>query len=105
MLNKVKEIINLHNTEPALLAFAEFVPVYAEKDKYPLAYIRANGKERLLIVLNPADREETATFTINYKTKKPQLISGEGTAVLKGDSITVNMKGITYAIFRINEVK
>jgi glycosidase len=105
LLNKVKEIIKLRNSEPALAAFAEFVPVYAEKGKYPLAYIRANGKERLLVVLNPASRDETATFTLNFKTKKPQLISGEGTAVIKDNVVTVNMKSVTYAIFRINQVK
>ena len=105
LLNKVKELVKLHNTEPALLAFAEFVPVYAEKDKYPLAYIRANGKNRLLVVLNPANRDEAATFTLNYKSQKPQLISGNGTALLKDNTVTINMKSITYAVFRINELK
>jgi len=104
LLNKVKELIKLHNTEPALLAYAEFATVYAEKDKYPLAYIRANGKNRLLIVLNPASRDETATFKLNYKGQKPQLISGSGTATVKDNLVTVSMKGITYAIFRMNEV-
>ena len=105
LLNNVKELIKLHNAEPALVAYSEFVPVYAEKDKYPLAYIRANGKDRLLIVLNPADRDETAVFTINYRIKKPQLISGNGIASVKDNTLTVNMKGVTYAIFRVNEVK
>jgi glycosidase len=104
LLNKVKELIKLHNTEPALLAYAEFTPVYAEKDKYPLAYIRANGKNRLLVVLNPANRDETATFKLNYKGQKPQLISGSGTVTVKDNLVTVSMKGITYAIVRMNEV-
>jgi maltose alpha-D-glucosyltransferase/alpha-amylase len=103
LLNKVKELIKLHNTEPALLAYAEFVPVYAQKDKYPLAYIRANGKNRLLVVLNPANRDEAATFTLNYKSQKPLLISGNGTAVVKDNLVTVNMKSASYAVFRLNE--
>ncbi len=105
LLNKVKELIKLHNTEPALLAYSEFVPVYAEKDKYPLAYVRANGEDRLLIVINPANREDTASFTINYKCKKPQLISGSGIALLKDSKVSVTMKGVTFAVFRVNEVK
>jgi len=105
LLNKVKELIRLHNTELALLAFAEFVPVYAEKDKYPLAYIRANGKNRLLVVLNPANRAETATFKINYKSQKPQLISGNGTISVKDNLVTISMNGITYAVFRMNKMK
>ena len=36
LLNKVKALVRLHNTEPALAAYAEFVPVYAEKGRLPL---------------------------------------------------------------------
>ena len=105
LLNKVKELIRLRRTEPALAAYAEFVPVFAEKGRYPFAFIRANGKERLLVVVNPAGKDETATFAINYKSRKPQLISGSGIAKIKDNVVTLQMKGITYAIFRINEVK
>jgi glycosidase len=105
LLNRVKGLIALRNTEPALVAYAGFVPVYAEKNEYPLAYIRANGKERLLVVLNPAARDETATFTLDYKFRNPRLVAGDGVLSVKADTITVNMKGVTYAIFRINESK
>jgi len=105
LLNKVKELIRLRRTEPALAAYAEFVPVFAEKGRYPFAFIRANGKERLLVVVNPAGKDETATFAINYKSRKPQLISGSGIAKIKDNVVILQMKGITYAIFRINEVK
>jgi len=105
LLNKIKELVRLRSTEPALAAYAEFVPVYAEKGKYPFAFIRANGKERLLVVVNPASRDETATFAINYKSKKPGLISGEGVAMIKDGTMTVDMKGVSYAIFRMNEAK
>ena len=105
LLNKVKELIQLHNTEPALLAYAEFVPVCAEKDTYPFAYIRAKGKERLLVVINPANREVRTSFALSYKSQKPKLISGEGTISLKENSILIKMNPISYAVFRINEAK
>jgi maltose alpha-D-glucosyltransferase/alpha-amylase len=105
LLNKVKELIQLHDTEPALLAYAEFVPVCAEKDTYPFAYIRAKGKERLLVVINPANREVGASFALTYKSQKPKLISGEGTVLLKENSVLIKMNPVSYAVFRINEVK
>jgi maltose alpha-D-glucosyltransferase/alpha-amylase len=105
LLNKVKELIQLHNTEPALLAYAEFIPVCAEKDAYPFAYIRAKGKERLLVVINPANREVGASFVLTYKSQKPKLISGEGTVLLKENSVLIKMNPVSYAVFRINEVK
>jgi glycosidase len=103
LLNKVKKLIKLHNTEPALLAYSEFVPVYAEKDKYPFAYVRANGKQRLLVVLNPAGREAAASFTLSYKCQKPLLISGDGAIAVNEDRVTVRMNAVSYAIFRVNE--
>lgn len=88
-----------------MVAYAEFVPIYAEKFTYPFAYIRANGKDRLLIVVNPASREVSASFALNYKSQEPQLISGNGTALLKGNNVSLNMKPVSYAVFRVNEVK
>ena len=105
LLNRVRELIKLHNTEPALLAYAEFVPVYAEKDKYPFAYIRGNGKERLLIIVNPANREVSGSFILNYTCQKPKLISGKGAILLDENKASINMEPVSYAIFRINEVR
>jgi maltose alpha-D-glucosyltransferase/alpha-amylase len=105
LLNKVKELIRLHNTEPALRAYSEFVPVYAQKDAYPLAYVRANGKDRLLVVLNPANRDVVASFALNYSSRKPKLISGNGTIFLKKNEASVIMKPVSYAVFRMNEAQ
>lgn len=105
LLNKVKELIKLRVSEPALVAYAEFVPVFALKDKYPLAYIRANGKERLLIVLNPAAEDAEAAFNLNYRIKRGDVVSGDGTMSVRGKTVTVRMKGVSYAIFRANESK
>jgi maltose alpha-D-glucosyltransferase/alpha-amylase len=103
LLNEVKELIRLHNTEPALLAYSEFVPVYCEKDRYPFTYIRANGKNRLLVVVNPANRVVAASFALNYQSRKPRLISGSGTISTKKNEISVRLKPVSYAIFRMNE--
>jgi glycosidase len=104
LLSKVKKLIQLHNTEPALAAYAEFVPVYAEKDAYPFAYIRAQGKERLLVVVNPADRKVSASFHLSYACRKPQLISGNGSVVINKENIaSVDMNAISFAVFRVNE--
>jgi glycosidase len=105
LMNRVKELIRLHYTEPALLAYAEFVPVYAEKEKYPFAYVRSKGKDRLLVVLNPAGRDVSASFSLSYKSIPPFLISGNGTISSVGNRITVSMKPVTYAIFRVDEIK
>ena len=105
LLNKVKELIALHNAEPALKAYAEFVPVYAKKNAYPFAFVRANGKDRLLVVLNPANREVSASFDLNYKFQKPKLISGKGTIRTKKQDVSVIMKPVSYGVFRLDAVR
>jgi glycosidase len=105
LLNKVKELISLHNSEPALAAYAEFVPVYVKKDVYPFAFIRANGKDRLLVVLNPANREVSATVQLSYDFRKPKRISGEGTIRTRNQEVSIVMKKVSYAIFRLDAVK
>jgi hypothetical protein len=69
------------------------------------AYIRANGKERLLVVLNPTHREVSASFPLMFKCQKPKLILGEETASLKENTVSMKMNPVSYAIFQINEVK
>jgi glycosidase len=105
LLIRVKELIKLHNTEPALTAFAEIVPVCAEKNTYPFAFIRANGKDRLLIVVNPANREVSASFSLNYKIRRPKLILGNGNILQGKNNLEVKMKPVSYAIFRVNDVE
>jgi glycosidase len=102
LLNRVREMIRIHNAEPAFKACAEFVPVYAEKEKYPLAYVRADGKDRLLVVLNPAAREVSASFDMTYQSRRPKLICGEGQISLKKNKASIRMKPVSYAIFRVN---
>jgi glycosidase len=104
LLNRVKELVKLHNTEPALAAYAEFVPVYAEKNKCPFAYIRAQGKERLLVVVNPANRKVSASFPLSYSSEKPHLICGTGWAMInKKNVVSVEMDAVSYAVFQVDE--
>lgn len=104
LLYKVRDLIQLHNTEPALKAYAEFVPVFVKENEYPFAYIRASGKNRLLIVLNPANKDCTATFSINYEAAKPTLIAGSAMKIQKKDkNFTIDAKGVTFAVYRLNE--
>ena len=62
LLNTVKALLRLRHAHKALRSFGEFVPVYAERNAYPFAYERRAEGERILVVLNPADREAEAPF-------------------------------------------
>ena len=63
LLSAVKTLLRLRREHKALASFGEFVPVCAERGAYPFAYERRVEGERMLVVLNPADREETVDFS------------------------------------------
>ena len=62
LLNAVKTLLSIRRAHKALQSFGGFTPVYAEKNAYPFAYLRTGGGESILVLLNPADREERVPF-------------------------------------------
>ncbi len=104
LLNHVKKLIQLKKTEPALAAYAEFVPVYAKKDTYPFIYARAAGDDILLAVFNPADREVSAKFTLNIKAKKFKLLVGtESNIQQNGNKYNLKIGNESFSIYRVTK--
>lgn len=50
-------LIAIRQAHKALQNTGEIDFIYAEKNAYPLAYLRTYDDEQILIVLNPSDRE------------------------------------------------
>ena len=102
MLNRVRRLIQLKKSEPALAAYAEFVPVFAKENTYPFIFARAAGKEVILAIFNPADRDETAKFSLNISAIDMKLLSGvESQFDQKGNQYTVNVAARSYSIYKI----
>lgn len=57
LLNEVKKLIRIRQSESALQSNGEIEFLHAEKNTYPLAYIRADGNSKILIVINPSEYE------------------------------------------------
>jgi maltose alpha-D-glucosyltransferase/alpha-amylase len=102
LLNRVKKLIQLKHDEPALAAYAEFVPLYAKEFTYPFVYSRANGKEVILVILNPSERAVSAEFQMNISFKKLQLLAGTEIRITKKDkTLSLDVPGITYAVYKV----
>ena len=54
LYNEVKKLIAIRKEHKALMSNGEIEFVYAEKNSYPLAYLRTSGEERILVVINPS---------------------------------------------------
>lgn len=56
LLNTIRTLAKLRRSHPALANGTEYQVVYAMPGRYPFAYLRHGGGERIVVVLNPADR-------------------------------------------------
>ena len=102
LLNNVRRLITLKKSEPALSAYAEFVPVYAKPNGYPFVYARASGDDIVLCVFNPAERNERAEFTLNVSVKGMQLLAGDKLKyAVDGKSISIDTAPVSYAIYKL----
>ena len=73
LYNEVKKLTHVRLAHPALQSFGDIKFVYAEKDSYPLAYVRSTmgedtPSEKILVILNPADHE--ASFACDLEPKE-----------------------------------
>jgi len=102
LLNRTRKLIQLKHNEPALAAYAEFIPLYAKENTYPFIYARAKDKDVILVVLNPSGKECTAEFKLNISYEKLNLIAGKEIKINKKDkNISVLIPGQTYAIYKL----
>ncbi|HKM92569.1 MAG TPA: alpha-amylase family glycosyl hydrolase [Prolixibacteraceae bacterium] len=102
LLNKFRKLVNLKSSEPALAAYAEFVPVYAGENTYPFVYARANGNEVVLCLYNPADRTESAEFRLNINASGLELLIGDELNINNDNGkYTIEMPPVTYALYKI----
>jgi maltose alpha-D-glucosyltransferase/alpha-amylase len=102
LLNRVRRLIALKHAEPALAAYAEFVPLYAKENAYPLVYARADGASVLLAVFNPAARPEAAEFAFAVPYKRLRLLAGREVGVTRrAGTLRLDVAGQTYALYRL----
>lgn len=104
LLNKTRKFIELRHSEPALANYAEFVPLFAEPNTYPFIYARANGHDKVLVMLNPSGSEATASFDINTQFSSTKLLAGDSFEIKhEGATVSVAMPAQSYAIIKLIE--
>ena len=84
--SEVRRLIEIRQSHKALQSCGEIEFVYAEENAYPLAYIRSCGEEKILVIINPSDKEQK--FSCNYPVSTA-LYSIGGNADCSDGVITV----------------
>lgn len=102
LLNKVRDLIKLKKSEPALAAYGEFVPVYAQPNTYPFVFARAVEDEVILAVFNPAAKKASADFSLNLKNKSFTKLMGDDFKIdAKGKKYHLDIEGQSYGIYKM----
>lgn len=103
LLNRTRRLITLRHDEPALAAYAEFVPLFAREGKYPFIYARAKDNDVILVVLNPAGKAAQATFDLNMPFTRLSLLAGKKLEVInRNGTVSITVPGKTYALYRLS---
>jgi maltose alpha-D-glucosyltransferase/alpha-amylase len=102
LLNKTRKLIEMRRSEPALAAYAEFVPLFAKKDTYPFIYARAKDKDVVLVILNPSSKKSKASFELNVPYSELVLLAGKNVCISRSENrISMNVPERSYAIYKL----
>lgn len=96
LYHEIRRLIAVRQAHTALQSKGKIEFVYAEKDAYPLAYLRSSDDERILVVINPADREVSFGCT---HVPKENLYRFGGEITCKDDIMTVPAQTVGW--FRV----
>ncbi len=104
LLNRTRALIRLRQSEPALSAYAEFVPLYAEKNTYPFVYCRAKDNNVVLVILNPAGKPAIAEFDLAVPYARLTLQAGKAPDIKRdGARMKVTVDGRSYAVYKLDQ--
>ncbi len=104
LMNRTRRLIALRHTEPALKAYAEFIPLYARDNAYPFVYARAKDKDVVLVFLNPSGAETEAEFAMPPGYSDMKLLAGKEISIrTEGNTMKIRMPGQTYTIYKVKQ--
>jgi len=101
LLNFTRRLVKLHKTEPALTNYAAFIPVYAQKNKYPFIYLRILGNEKVLVILNPSKNTATANIFDVLKGSRVLLLGNEPEWKENDGNTNIRVTGNSFAVIKI----
>lgn len=99
LLNRVKNLIALRRSDPALGATAEFRILHCESNACPLVYLRTRGTREVMVCLNPSAAPVRVDLHGAFSKSGPCL-AGAAVEVAPSSASTtcLEMPGASYAI-------
>jgi glycosidase len=100
MLDDVRKIINIRKNHPAL-RYGDFLTLQADANIY--AFIRSDMNERILVVLNKADKEVPVQLAIpqQYKIKTAEDLLNGQTVSMNNNIIEIEMSKTSWKFYKL----
>jgi maltose alpha-D-glucosyltransferase/alpha-amylase len=104
LLNRVRSLIRTRKALPALQADGGFKVVYAESGKLPFVYLREKAGQKLLVALNPSDKEVSLDLPEGTLERAPEVLDVPERASLvhAGDGWRLTLGPISGAMYKVN---
>ena len=93
LYNEVKKLNEIRLNYSALQSYGDIEFVYAEKNKYPLAYVRSSEDESILVIINPSEKSVKIPFD---KALKSVIYSNGGEVNATNNELTIPGKFAGY---------
>jgi glycosidase len=101
LLNRVRTLVAIRKTYPALQASASFEVMFAQPGKYPLVYQRQDEQDCFIIAVNPSSQTVEVEFAYP-SIAHSQVIYGVGQALTpQSDTLKVRLPGISGGIYHM----
>ena len=105
LLNTIRQLSRLRRLHPALHNNSSFQVVYAEAGQYPFAFLRTSENEKVLIIVNPADRTVGVSITASQlqgSLPVPHLLWGvENGLTREAKNWKISLPPVSAGIYQI----
>ncbi|MCF7863662.1 MAG: hypothetical protein K9L89_02600 [Kiritimatiellales bacterium] len=100
LLNFVRQLIALRKTFPALGTRGKLVVLHADPDGSAVVYMRSWKGRKLVVALNPADRNETVSLRLKGNLAL-RISCGDVAAEQQSGSASFLLNGVGFAVFEL----
>ena len=101
LLNRVRELVTIRKTFPALQASAHLDILYAQPGVYPLVYQRASAEEAYIIAINPSSQPVTARLPLQATAVPIRIYGPQDVFTMQDDRLVIHLPGISGGIYRL----
>ncbi len=104
LLSFIRKLVRLHKSEPALSNYATFIPVYAQKDKYPFVFMRVCDNEKLLVVINPSNKAATADINGTINNSRTVLLGTNPDWRISNGKTKIQIAARSFSIIKLDDI-